>query len=339
MQFVYGPVPSRRLGRSLGIDPLPVKTCNWNCVYCQLGRTRRLRTEREVFYPAQDILAELQEALRQLGAGRGARAPGREIDWITFVGSGEPTLHAQLGELIVGAKRLSPLPVAVITNGSLLHLPELRAELLTADAVMPSVDAGSQELFRRLNRPHSSFSLRQHLGGLEDFRQEYGGKLWVEVMLVEGMNDSSAALEDIARVLQPIRPDAIHLSLPERPPSESWVRPAREECLTRAQAILSDVADVLHPALGPFSFSEGGDLRQQVEEIVRRHPLQEDVLLRAVATARGTGAAAGSPPGEAPDRMIEELVSSGRVQRVRRYGRAFVAAGDLSYGAQEEHGK
>ncbi len=150
MNYIFGPVPTRRLGQSLGIDPVPLKTCNWNCVYCQLGRSIPMVNERKDFFPAEDILAEVENALL-------SHQPG-EIDWITFVGSGETTLYASLGRLIREVKKLTSLPVAVITNGSLLSKREIRQELLAADAVLPSLDAGTPELYQQVNRPYPGLS-------------------------------------------------------------------------------------------------------------------------------------------------------------------------------------
>ena len=166
-KFVYGPVPSRRLGQSLGVDPIPLKTCNWNCVYCQLGRTMPLTNERRAYFPRSDILAEVKDSLDA--------HPDNEIDWITFVGSGEPTLHTGIGWLIRKVKDISDLPVAVITNGALLYLPEVRQELLAADAVLPSLDAGKSWLYRKINRPHPEISFERLLNGLAAFRGEYSG--------------------------------------------------------------------------------------------------------------------------------------------------------------------
>ena len=162
MKYVFGPVPSRRLGQSLGIDTIPLKTCNWNCVYCQLGRTRPLINERKNYYPPDEIAAEVREALQ-------AHQPG-EIDWVTFVGSGEPLLHASTGWLIREVKHITDLPVAVITNGTLLYLPEVREELIVADAVLPTIDAGTEELYRRINRPHPQFTFNRLVEGLIAFR-------------------------------------------------------------------------------------------------------------------------------------------------------------------------
>ncbi len=179
MDYVFGPVPSRRLGQYLEIDPLPHKTCNWNCVYCQLGRSRPMVFERKAFFPLKDILAEVQLTLAN-------HSPG-EIDWITLVGSGETTLYARIGKLIREVKALTNLPIAVITNGSLLYLPGVRQALTAADAVLPSLDAGNHQLYRKINRPHPSATFDRLLEGLIAFRNEYQGNLWIEVMLVRDL--------------------------------------------------------------------------------------------------------------------------------------------------------
>ena len=218
MKYVFGPVPSRRLGRSLGIDPIPLKTCNWNCVYCQLGRTAPLTGGRGNYAPGGEIVEEVRQALE----------PHRsiEVDWLTFVGSGEPALHGSLGWMIRRVKALASTPVAVITNGSLLYRPEVREELSAADAVLPSLDAGTDSLYRAINRPHPAYTFDRLVDGLVEFRHGYTGKLWIEVMLVRDLNDSEAALQDLAAVLSRIEPDEVHISLPLRPPAESWVEPA-----------------------------------------------------------------------------------------------------------------
>ena len=186
MNYVYGPVPSRRLGESLGIDPIPFKTCNWNCVYCQLGGTSPLTNERREFFLQDEILAEVQSALTSQDRDK--------VDWLTFVGTGEPTLHAGLGEMIRRLKCMTDIPIAVITNGSLLYLPEVRRELEEANAVLPTLDAGNEKLYRRINRPHPRLGLDRHVDGLTAFRQEFRGDLWVEVMLIRGLNDTVEAL-------------------------------------------------------------------------------------------------------------------------------------------------
>lgn len=310
MGYIYGPVPSRRLGSSLGIDPIPMKTCNWNCVYCQLGRTARLMRERSPHVPATDILEELEEKL-------GGHRPG-EIDWVTIVGSGEPTLNSEIGILIEGVKKLTTIPVGVITNGSLLSDRQVRRELRQADAVLPTLDAGNEELFRRINRPLRALTLERHLEGLRTFRTEYTGFLWVEVMLVSGMNDGEEELLEIAKELAKIRPDRVDLSEPERPPLEPWVSPSSHEGKLRALAILGEVARVLPPTPQRYDFSSES-MEESIADVIARHPLPDEELRRQLPASRR-------------EEIIAALEKGGRVQRVRRYGRWFWTSSDSSYG-------
>ncbi len=209
--FVFGPVASRRLGRSLGVDPIPFKTCNWNCVYCQLGRSSPLQAERQEWTPTEQVIAEIE----------GALAEGPRPDHVTFGGSGEPTLHTGLGRMIRATRALG-VPVAVLTNGSLLHLPDVRAALLPAHVVVPILDAGSPDVYRTVDRAWPQPSFVAYLDGLVRFRQIYRGRLLVEVMLVAGLNDSEEALADLARALARIRPDEVHVNTPVRPGAEAW---------------------------------------------------------------------------------------------------------------------
>lgn len=296
MSKVFGPVPSRRLGQSLGIDTIPSKTCIWNCVYCQLGRTRPVTNERRSYFPREDILEEVRSALK-------THLPGA-IDWITFVGSGEPTLHSDIGWLVQEVKALTSIPVAVITNGALLYLPEVRAALSVADAVMPSLDAGSAALYRKLNRPHVQATFKRHVDGLVAFRNGYSGKLWVEVMLVKGCNDSEAELRELAKVLERVHPDEVHLLLPTRPPAETWVRPTDEEGLLRARSILGQVARIVHPASGTFDFSVVDSLLDSIHGVITRHPMREDELKQAV----------GCRSSAETKNVLDKLLSSGRAE-------------------------
>jgi wyosine [tRNA(Phe)-imidazoG37] synthetase (radical SAM superfamily) len=308
MKHVFGPVPSRRLGQSLGIDTIPIKACNWNCVYCQLGRSVPLTNERREYFWREDILVEVEQALAY-------HKPG-EIDWVTFVGSGETTLHSGIGWMIRQVKSLAQLPVAIITNGSLLYLPEVREELFAADAVMPTLDAGNEELYRRINRPHPDITFDRLVEGYLAFRKGYSGKLWVEVMLVQGLNDTPQALWEITRAMQQIRPDAVHITLPTRPPAEPWVQPPNPESLMYALAILGNVAEVVHPAEGSFDLSGYDNLTDAVIGIITRHPMRQEELERTLERWS---------PGQV-SQTLEDLAKSGRAQVVERYGTRFWSA-------------
>jgi wyosine [tRNA(Phe)-imidazoG37] synthetase (radical SAM superfamily) len=313
MKYVYGPVPSRRLGQSLGIDTIPLKTCNWNCVYCQLGRTVPLTNKRREYYPREEVIEEVREALR-------THKPG-EINWVTFVGSGEPTLHSSLGWLIRQVKKITDLPVAVITNGSLLYLPEVRQDLIAADAVLPSLDAGTAKLYRQINRPYPEITYERFLGGIVDFQRRYWGKLWIEVMLVRDLNDSEEALQAIAEALQRINPDEVHINLPTRPPVETWVQPPDDEGLMRASAILGDFAQVVHPAEGTFDLSGYDNPLDAIVSIITRHPMRQEQIERSLTQL-------------APEQVEQSLVdleTSGRAQMVDRYGIHFWSATPSRY--------
>ena len=309
MSIVFGPVPSRRLGQSLGIDPIPFKTCNYNCVYCQLGRTTPLTNERKDFFPPQDIVAEVRAAMMSMGDRhvdkpantvdkQGASGGKQEdisvdklvtpvdktnqIDYITFVGQGEPLLCASLGRLIREVKVLTAIPVAVITNGSLFHLPDVRETLRAADVVIPTLDAVDEDTFRRINRPWPRLHIAEIIDGLIAFRKIFNGRLWVEVMLVKGVNDTRTVLAGIADTLKQIRPDQVHLNIPLRPPAEAWVEPPDSQNIMRAITILGEVAPIVTPAEGDFKLANDMSLAEAVIEIIRRHPLQETQLLETL---------------------------------------------------------
>jgi wyosine [tRNA(Phe)-imidazoG37] synthetase (radical SAM superfamily) len=315
MKFVFGPVPSRRLGQSLGIDTIPLKTCNWNCVYCQLGRSVPLVNRRRNCFLPEAILAEVQVALSAHHAS--------PIDWITFVGSGEPTLHASLGLLIRQVKTLTDRPVAIITNGSLLYQPEVRQEISAADVVLPTLDAGTPDLYRHINRPHPDITFERLVRGLIAFREQYTGKLWLEVMLVRGLNDGEQALRDIAAAAHQIEPDQVHINLPTRPPAEPWVQPPDAEGLLRAIAILGKTAHVVQPIEGTLDLGSVEHLTEAIVGIITRHPLREEELRQAVAKWL---------PGQVEE-ALAELAASGQAQVIERYGTRFWSAAGSRYPA------
>ncbi len=313
MKHVFGPVPSRRLGRSLGIDPIPMKTCNWNCVYCQLGRSTPLVNDRRDYVPIDEILEELESVLEQ-------HKPG-DIDWVSIVGSGESLLHMYIGDLVTRIKDTTDLPVAIFTNGSLLSVPDVRAAILTADAVMPSIDAGTPEMFKKVDRPHPGISFDAYVDGLVAFRNEYDGKFWPEVMLIKNLNDTEEALRDIAGVLRRLKPDLVHINLPTRPPAETWIEPPDEDGLLRALAILGDAAQVVHPSAVELDLAGFESVVDAVTDIVSRHPTREDEIKRALAKWSE----------DQVDDALAELTRTGRVQIVERYGVRFLTSMSSRY--------
>ncbi len=319
LKYVFGPVPSRRLGRSLGIDPIPLKTCNLSCVYCQLGRTHPLVQDRKEVLPADEIVAEVEEALARVRPG--------SVDWLTFVGSGETTLHSRLGWMIRRLRKVTELPIAVITNGSLLHREELRHELTAADAVLPSLDAGSGRVFDLVNRPHRSLDLVHVIAGLVAFRREYEGRMWLEVMLVHGLNDTETALRDLAAALRRIQPDEAQVNVPTRPPAEAWVRPPSELALEDAHRVLGASCHATRPAAPGVEVELVGDVVHGLLGILRRHPLRDEELAMLLRRR---------PPREVR-KVLASVAESGQVRRVRRFGSCFWCAAESRFPAVKGH--
>ena len=289
-RFVYGPVASRRLGFSLGVDIIPFKTCTLDCVYCQLGPTLKTTVRRRSFFPPREILAQVRAALRS----------GQRIDVITFSGSGEPTLNKDLGDLIRAIKRMTRIPVVVLTNGTLLTRRDVRRDLLAADVVVPSLDAAASGLFRRVNRPSSSLSGPAIVDGLARFRDEYGGEIRLEIMLVKGLNDSPAAMAALRAALARVRPDRIELNTVVRPPADARAVPLGRAGLRKVRATLGPRAEIVASFARRKQSPAAGELERAVLATVRRRPqTAEDVamalgrhrdeVLKALAALLGRG--------------------------------------------------
>jgi wyosine [tRNA(Phe)-imidazoG37] synthetase (radical SAM superfamily) len=231
---IFGPVPSRRLGRSLGVDLAPRKTCPFDCIYCEVGPTTQ-KTIKRLDYEADEIMAELAAYLRQ------GPPP---LDYITLAGSGEPTLNRGLGKIIRQIKALTGTPVAVLTNGALLYLPEVRDELKAADLVLPSLDAAREETFRAINRPLGGYPLGMLMAGLEAFRREYEGQIWLEVLLLKGLNDSEEELAALRQALRDLAPDKVQLNTAVRPGVEDYARPLNPAEMAAIAEYLKDGAEV-----------------------------------------------------------------------------------------------
>ncbi|NPV83518.1 MAG: radical SAM protein, partial [Candidatus Aminicenantes bacterium] len=265
---LYGPVPSRRLGYSLGVDLLPFKTCSLSCVYCQLGRTKKATIRRGQFFSAKQILQEVQEFLKS----------GARVDFITFSGSGEPTLNKSIGWLIRKIKKMTGVPVAVLTNGTLLSRPEVRKELAAADVVVPSLDAASQEVFEKVNRPHPSLRAEKIIDGLVKFRRQFKGQLWLEILLVRGINDAPAHLKKLKAAVEKINPDKIHLNTVVRPPAESRARPLSPEKMQEIKKFFGEKAEVVASFRKKEQDRAPENVAQAILSIVRRRPVSLEDL-------------------------------------------------------------
>ncbi len=241
--YVYGPVPSRRLGRSLGIDLVPFKVCSYDCVYCQLGHTTTLTIERKEYVPIDDVLKDLDAAMLKK----------RRVDCITLAGSGEPTLNSGLDRLIPEIKKRYSLPIAAITNGSLLWQEKLREELMEVDYVLPSLDAGDSAMFELINRPHKEIDYDTMVSGLVQFSKEYKGKYWLEIMLVKNINADEQSLKKLAEQVQIIQPTQVQLNTAYRPPCEKYVQPMTNEDLQKAAAYFSCPVELVRAENAPQS--------------------------------------------------------------------------------------
>lgn len=233
MKYLFGPVYSRRLGHSLGIDLLPPKICTLNCVYCEVGPTTELTCERKEYVPTEEILKEIDQVLEQ-------GTSGQPIDVFTLTAMGEPTLHTGIGKIIAYLKSKTDKPVAVLTNGTLFFDPKVRAELSAADIVIPSLDAARQESFERVNQPATMVNLEQVIEGLALFRREFRGELWLEILLVRDMNDSLEDLVALQQAVRKINPTRIQLNTVARPPMDDRARPVTREKMEQAAAMLAD---------------------------------------------------------------------------------------------------
>ena len=261
-RYLFGPVPSRRLGISLGIDLVPQKTCTFDCVYCECGRTTNLACERREYVPTDRVIAELDDLL--------AKAP--DLDYVTFAGSGEPTLHSGIGEIISFIKDRYPrYRVAVLTNSALFTDPAVRAALMPADLVVPSLDAVSEEVFVKINRPSPGITAGQVLEGLLDFAREYPGEIWLEVFIVPGINDTGEELRRLKDAIAAIGPDRVQVNTLDRPGTEDWVRPASPEALERIAAALGGGAIGVAYA-GRTLPPESKDIGETILATIRRRP-------------------------------------------------------------------
>jgi wyosine [tRNA(Phe)-imidazoG37] synthetase (radical SAM superfamily) len=250
--YVYGPVPSRRLGRSLGVDLVPYKVCSYDCIYCQLGRTTNKTIERKPYIPAAAILAQVCQKLQG----------GVSADYITLAGSGEPTLNSDMRRLIHDIKKHTDVPVAVLTNASLLGDRKVREAAMEADVVLPSLDAYDQRGFQAINRPHPQISFEDMVQGLLAFRAAYRGEIWLEVFVLEGINASETDAEKFRHWIEKLNPEKVHVNTAVRPAAEPFARQVKPDAMNRFCKVLGKKAEVIAPSK-PF---QGDERQAHVEE-------------------------------------------------------------------------
>ena len=303
--YVFGPVPSRRLGRSLGVDLVPFKVCTYDCIYCQLGRTREKTVERGDYVPVGEVLRQVGERL----------ASGVAIDTVTMSGSGEPTLNVSIGEVIAGVKEMTEIRVAVLTNGSLFGVEEVRRGCSGADLVFPTLSAGSEEVFQRIHRPAPGLTLAGLVEGLAAFRKEFAGEMWLEVFVLAGINDNEEEMRAIKGLAEGIGPDRVQLNTAVRPASE-----AEAEAVSRGRLeALAEVFGSAGEVIADFSRASGDHVhvvgKEDVLGMLRRRPCTVEDIAGGMGMHRNEVL-----------KYVGALVREGSVRREAREGREYYRA-------------
>ncbi len=272
-KHLFGPVPSRRLGMSLGVDLIPHKICSMNCIYCECGRTTRLTSERKAYVPTKDVLGELDDFFNR----------HQDPEYITFSGAGEPTLHADIGKVIDHIKQLRPaIPVAVLTNGSLLSDPGVRSELMKADLVMPSLDAATETSLHKVNRPGKGLTVEHYVDGLIRFSRQFNGQIWLEVLILPGYNDDHDNLNALRSAIREIGPDRVQINTLDRPGTVEGLRPASRERLEEISRFWAmENVEIIGAAVSRHETpSYRQDLENTLLETLARRPCTMEDLVR-----------------------------------------------------------
>jgi len=305
-RYSYGPVPSRRLGKSLGINNIPAKVCTYSCVYCQVGRTTELRKDRGAFYNPEDIARDVRTRLAQ------AKKAAERVDYLTFVPDGEPTLDVNLGREIMLLKALE-VPVGVITNSSLLWRDDVREDLGKADWVSLKIDTVQEAVWRKINRPHKALPLPVILDGIRAFAKTFTGRLVTETMLVGGVNDDAGGMKEVADLLHDLKPHQAYLSIPTRPPAQRDVRGPDEEALNRAYQLLAGQVKRVEYLIGyeGDAFVVTGDVEKDLLSITAVHPMREEAV-RALLSRAGSSWA-----------LVDRLVAQGFLAETEYNGQLF----------------
>ncbi len=300
MKYIFGPVPSRRLGRSLGVDLAPFKTCSYDCIYCQLGRTTNKTIERREWVPLDGILAELVENLET------------KPDYITLAGSGEPTLYSRIGELINDIHKMTSVPIAVLTNGSLLWLPEVRTQIRNADLIVPSLDAGDETTFEAVNRPHPSINFEQMLEGLIAMKQESPAAYWLEVFISGNYTSEDSQARKIAAHVAKIKPDKVQLNTVTRPPAEDYAVGVDRTRLEEIAAMFSPQAEIIADFTSVHAAADFSVTREAVAALLGRRPCSLDDISNGLGVHRNEMV-----------KHLEKLLADNTIERIRVNGKTF----------------
>jgi len=302
----FGPVPSRRLGKSLGINNIPPKICTYSCVYCQLGRTVKMNVERKEFYKTEELFKDVRGRVEE------TRKKNKDIDYLTFVPDGEPTLDINLGKEIDCLKSLN-VKIAVITNASLLLRDDVKKDLKNADLVSVKIDTVNEKTWKKINRPHPSLKLSKILEGISKFGQEFNGILYTETMLVKGLNDNMKEIEEIADFIEKLSAEKSYISIPIRPPAEKWVKSPSEVSINKAYQIFKEKNIDVELLIGyeGNEFTSTGDIRQDILSISSVHPIREEGMEELLRGANSDW------------EIIENLKNEKKIVEVKYKGKRF----------------
>ena len=301
MTYVFGPVASRRLGYSLGVEVIPSKTCSYSCIYCQVGQTSQYSDQRAQYVPTVEVFSELEQKL-----------PLEGLHYVTFSGAGEPTLHEDLGKIITKVKSLTDTPVCVITNSSLIWRKDVQRDLRLADVVIPSLDTVDPRTFIKLNQPTTSIKLDKIIRGLKKFRQTYKGKMWLEIMLVKGFNDSIEEVALLKETIDQIGPDRVDLNTVVRPPHSPLALPIDEQDMKRIAGLFGDIAHVIGGFDKTGHSAPGTDLDKEVFELVRRRGITLSDLVTGFGLHR-----------EVAMDILYRLSQEGKIKKVTFGGKSY----------------
>ncbi len=297
MKYIFGPVPSRRLGLSLGVDLLPPKTCNMNCIYCELGPGKGTVCDIREYTPLSDIQAEIRHVCLE---------EPRDFDCLTFTASGEPTLYSRLGELILFARDVcGGRPIVVLTNAGLVHRKDVRDALAQADFVLPSLDAVTGAVFRRINRPDPCIKLNDVIKGLVLLRQKMKGRMWLEILLVQGINDSDQEIMALKKALAVIGPDRVQLNTVVRPPAEAFAKPVARRRMEEIKDMLGENAEIIVDYSRKLREGAPLMLESEILDMLRRRPLSIQDMKKLFGGYRGI------------DELLARLMDNGVIARKR----------------------